>query len=322
MRYNTLCDVKTILSLEVVDVTAKITSIDTDYLVREYLNGRTQKSLANEFGVSQAVVSSRLVSVGIPRRRNGRAGGQRKIAIPMDAVISRYTSGESTVSIGEFFGVDRGVIRDRLIEWGIPLRGVSDANKIMMEGRTPEENARNCQAAHDAARGRKHSLSERCKMASTREKMPSNVGPSEIILYNMLLERGIDSTPQKAVGPYNCDLAAFPVAVEVWGGNFHYFGRHMERTPKRCHYFFDGGWSMLFVHVGRGLRALSATGADYIAAYIQAFRSDPSAGREYRMIWGTGEFIAAGSCDDDDATIIETLHRSKQAIHDDPLPTW
>lgn len=244
------------------------------------------------------------------------------IPLPMGEIIPRYLAGESTVELGKAFGVSRDLIRKRLIEFSVPLRGPADANRLMMTNRTPEENARNTEAAHIAARGRKHSIEERSKMAQSREANPSNIGPNEILLFSMLSARGTDVIPQKAVGPYNCDLAAFPVAVEVWGGYFHYFGSHIARTPKRCRYFFDQGWTILIVHMGRTLRAISERGADYIAAYIQQARSDPSFRREYRMIWGTGEFIACGSSDDDKLAIEETLRRSKDMIRNDPLPTW
>ena len=70
----------------------------------------------------------------------------------------------------------------------------------------------------------------------------------------------------------------------------------------------DRGWSFLVVRYERGERELTDIGANYIASYIQQARSNPTARREYRVIWCTGEFISAGSLDDDDLTIVETLH--------------
>jgi hypothetical protein len=43
--------------------------------------------------------------------------------------------------------------------------------------------------------------------------------------------------------------------------------------------------------------------ADYVAAYIKQARSNPSAPREYRVIWGAGQFSTSGGLNDDNFSI-------------------
>lgn len=289
-------------------MTAKITTLDSDYLVREYLAGRNQWDLARELGVSQATIWDRLVKAGIRGYRNTTKINANRIPLQMEEIIRLYLSGKSTIELGTLYGVSRDLIRKRLIEANVPIRGVADADRLQHAKRTPEENRCFTEAAHNATRGRKRPVEERCKQAITREKRISNASQREIELAQQLTSRGIGLVPQMAVGPYNCDLAASPVAVEVWCGNWHFSKPHMARTPERFHYFMDRGWSFLVVRYERGERELTDIGANYIASYIQQARSNPTARREYRVIWCTGEFISAGSLDDDDLTIVETLH--------------
>jgi very-short-patch-repair endonuclease len=323
MCYYSFSDVVAAFSLEVEHMTAKNTTFDIDYLVSEYLKGRTQAEIAAELGVSNATVSARLNSAGIRGRRNSAPTcPARRLPLPVDDISRRYIAGESVNALAEAYLTSRVTITNRLQEIGIPIRSPLEANQLMMSNRSPEEHAKNTRAAHAAATGRKHSFEERCKMAQGRERNQSGISENERLLARMLKERGIATLAQVAVGPYNCDFAARPVAVEVWGGYFHYFGRHLARTPERTRYFLDCGWSLLIVHVGRYLRRITDDGADYVATYIEQSRSDPSFRSEYRMVWGTGELIAAGGGDDDQDAIVETLRRAKDAIRDDPLSTW
>ena len=71
-----------------------------------------------------------------------------------------------------------------------------------------------------------------------------NSSDSERVLDEMLQAFGHHPVPQKAIGPYNVDLAVGSVAVEVLGGEWHgYKPRHRERTEQ----ILDAGWSMVFV---------------------------------------------------------------------------
>jgi hypothetical protein len=129
----------------------------------------------------------------------------------------------------------------------------------------------------------------------------------------MLQDRGIPTIAQQAIGPYNCDLGAYPVAVEVFGGGWHWYGDHVAIVPKRFRYILDAGWHILAVKIDAAFPLTSVT-ADYIAAYIQQARSDPSSRREYRVIRGAGETLASGSADDDQISIVPTFTAGRNVL--------
>jgi hypothetical protein len=94
---------------------------------------------------------------------------------------------------------------------------------------------------------------------------------------------------QKAVGPYNIDIAAKPIAVEIFGGHWHGSGRHVARAPKRFRYLLDQGWPFVIVWADARHAPLTPDAAQYIVTFAEFVRSHPTARREYRVIWGTGE---------------------------------
>lgn len=99
----------------------------------------------------------------------------------------------------------------------------------------------------------------------------------------MLSDRGIKTIPQKAIGSYNCDLAAFPVVVEVFGDlalDGSASARAEESTTS-----FNQGWSVLMVADTDSFPITNEV-ADYIASYIEKARTDPAFACEYRVIWG------------------------------------
>jgi hypothetical protein len=284
---------------------AKIDDALIDQFVADYVGGDSACSIADHYGFDAGTVTRRLRSRGVLVSPT-----PNRIDLPVDEIASRYRSGETELSLANAFGVSRNVVARRLQEAGIERRGVAEMNRINMARRTPEERQRNAMASHEAIRGSKRTVEDLSRRALAHERHPTNVGCDEIVLAKMLADRGVTTVPQKAIGPYNCDLAAFPVAVEVFGGNFHFYGRHWARMPKRLRYLFDSGWHVLMVHVTKPW-PLDEGAAYYIAAYVEACRRHPTGGREYRMIRGTGQLAAIGRGDDDERTIVETLSRAR-----------
>lgn len=276
------------------------------YLIKAYRAGATTKQIADELGVSLGTVYARLRRHQVPIRSS-------RHSLPVDTLVSLYASGISENALAARYGVSRPVIRRRLAEAHVTIRDPLAANRLMMRGRSGEENRRNTEAAHRASRGRHPSLEERMKVARGRQRTGAGASPTEGRLAAMLLDRGIATIAQQAIGPYNCDLGAAPVAVEIFGGDWHWHGRHLLRTPERFRYILNAGWHIIVIHVTIRRHPLTAEAADDVAAFIQQARRDPAARREYRMIRGTGEFVTAGSFDDDPSAIIPTLRRSKHA---------
>jgi very-short-patch-repair endonuclease len=168
-------------------------------------------------------------------------------------------------------------------------------------------------AANVAATGRQKTFAEQCLAAQTRQERRSHASTYEGTLERLLAERGIAIVPQCAIGPYNCDLGAYPVAVEIFGGHWHWHGYHLRVAEKRLNYLLNAGWHVLAILVNKTFPITDAT-AEYVAAYIESARGDPARRREYRVIRGAGELIAAGSVDDEKISIVPTFTSGRNAL--------
>ena len=213
----------------------------------------------------------------------------KRYDLDVNDLVNRYLAGESEKALADSLGVSRTVIRRRLIETDTPIRGRSEAETLKWARMSETERARQVTAAHMASRGRTASTRERIRIAATVEtNWRSHITPDEDRLLGWLEARGVDVVPQQQVHVYNCDLGTFPVAVEVFGGNYHWMGRHKARLSERFRCFFDAGWHVLVVHVTAN-HPLSESAANHIVTYLESARRNPSARREYRMIRGESE---------------------------------
>ena len=238
----------------------------------------------------------------------------KRLQFDIENLIDAYRDGESMKTISDRIGISRQVIIGRFAERGIHLRGRSEAESLKWSQMSIEHRRSQVAAAHEATRNVPISLEARFARARAVERRAVIKSINEFNLIIMLRERGIEVIPQQAIGPYNCDIGAAPVAVEIFGGNWHWSGRHMQRTPDRFHYILNAGWNTLVVKIETRRYPLVIEAADYVAAYIERIRRDPTGRCEYRVIRGAGETITSGSVDDDEITIIPTLTRGRNSI--------
>lgn len=226
-------------------------------------------------------------------------------------LIERYAAGESELSLARRFSVSRPVVARLLLEAGVHRRGRSAAAFIRMAHEGPDGRARLSAAAHEAVRGRSVPIAEREQRARTnaRRRIGSN---AERALHRMLDARGITVTPQQPIGPYNCDLACHPVAVEIFGGGWHWHGRHLARSADRLRYLLDAGWDVFVLHVPAFSR-LTGSDADELARYIDRRRGEPAAVREYRVVRCGGDLLTAGRADDDEVSIVPAFTAGRDA---------
>ena len=235
------------------------------------------------------------------------------LELPDAEIAQRYLAGESELALSKCFGVSRSAIRARILAAGISPRGSTEANRAMSAARSPEEHQRNALAAHAAARGRIANDDELLRKALARERNHANVSPAEKLLGLWLDERGIATTPQKAVGPYNIDLAAEGLAIEVYGGGWHSYGRHAARSMKRAEYLTGNGWALMVVWVD-GLRfPLAPAAADKIARFLAAVHRDPTLAGTWRAIRGDGVLIPTDGLSDLSAFPRATRRRHKRS---------
>lgn len=220
----------------------------------------------------------------------------KRITLDLDELIHLYCNGMSEKALADHYGVSRTAIRHRLIAQDIPRRGQSEAEIVKWQQMSPQKRQTQVAAAHAATLGHPVPPMRGHRIAETLQAR-GRMNPTEALLQHLLAARGISTCPQQAIGPYNCDLGAPPVAVECWGGEWHFSGAHARREPQRLRYFFNAGWHAIYIVISIRFPLL-ARATDDIAAFIEMARSRPSMRREYRMIGGTGELLACGSEDD------------------------
>jgi len=215
-----------------------------------------------------------------------------------DDLIKRYVSGESEKALAYCAGVGRPTLSRFLVRNGVQRRGRGTANSIRM-GRLDVASRREItRAAHAARRGSKDTIATREQRAATRERLAIGVSGGEIEAATLLAGAGVvGAIPQKAIGPYNVDLGIEPVAVEIHGGSWHGYGRHERRTAERYRKILDKGWAVVIIWVGDGYYSLSVNAANYVAAFVQQVRCNPSLRGEYRVIRGDGYEVASGRDD-------------------------
>lgn len=269
---------------------AKRKNIDTDYLVREYRSGRSAYDLSREVGLGASNIVRRLREAGVAIR-------SRKLNLPSEHIANLYAAGMSEKALADKLQISRRAIRARLIEQQVDVRGRSQAETMKWAQMTEQQRFEQTAAAHRAARGVVMASSSMEQRATTVQSIGRVRSAYEQRLTVMLQERGINVVAQDAIGPYNCDLGAYPVAVEIFGGKWHWYGHHLARTEKRFRYIMDAGWHILAIAVN-DVFPLTASVADYVTTYIQEARRHPSRRREYRVIWGAGEFATGGCIDD------------------------
>jgi very-short-patch-repair endonuclease len=214
-----------------------------------------------------------------------------RIEINLDDLRSAYDSGESVKGIADRLGVSRPVIIRRLNEIGIQPRTSSEAMYIRMANTSPEGRLRLAQAAHAAVRGKPKTFEQKCKNAASRELRGGFDSAYESAMFHWLTERGLTITPQKAIGPYNVDLAIDEsrIAVEIFGGNWHSTGHHAARFRHRTDYILGQDWIPVYIWASTGWAGkleFTEASADYVVALHKVRRAGKSCPRQEHVIRG------------------------------------
>lgn len=205
----------------------------------------------------------------------------KKFDLNVRNIADLYVSGIPEYIIAKRFKVDRGTIRKRLIEARVPIRDCKAACILRMNNMTADEKKRITKNAHDAVRGVKRPDKECLEKAITRQKTLQYVGAGEKEILSWLECKGEKCVPQLAVHRYNIDIGCAPVAVEIsvnWCNPL--FQPH---NRKKIMYLCNHGWAVIFVLVPEK-RFICEPQADYIHAFIQSVRRNPSLIGEYRVI--------------------------------------
>ena len=229
-----------------------------------------------------------------------------------DDIITTYLAGVPEQELAKQLGVSRTPIRRLLLEAGVVIRGVSQANTLRMQRLTPQERLDLTANAHAAVRGKKPGTQARERQAQTCERLGVGIVPSENMLADQLRQAGFGLRQQRAIGKYNVDIAIDtpPIAVEVFGGNWHSCGRHAARFFERTKYLLGAGWHVVIVWVDGRRHPLDIRARDYIVTLADELRRDPPASSQYRVILGNGQPAPAIATYFNDLAAIERLRGS------------
>jgi very-short-patch-repair endonuclease len=163
--------------------------------------------------------------------------------------------------------------------------------------------------AHIAKRGRPASHNTQERRAKTFEATLQLASRADLILAFWLAQRSVKLTPQKAVGPYNIDIAIdeLAVAVEV-NGSWHYFAGSVDTGVKRRAYLLDRGWSLIEVRLtstsARPWKYLRPACADKIVSLLDELRGGKASWGKNCVIGGDGEFLPGEALDYDNRAAI------------------
>lgn len=261
-------------------------------LRRRYLAGESISELAREAGIQGQLMRLKLKASGVALRSKTDS---LLIGIDVSGMLEAYRTGETELSLSLRLGISRPAIRRQLLKAGITPRTQSDVMVERWSNASGEERSAMVAAAHDACRGRKHTIAERVLRAKTCERLGSHVSEAETVLKGWLEFRGLNATAQKAVHIYNLDVAIHepPIAVEIFGGMWHGSGSHEGRFHKRVKYLLDCGWTVVIVWVERLRYPLGEACADYVAALAKELGRSPPARGKYRVIRGDGKLCSA-----------------------------
>lgn len=193
----------------------KIDSSLIDHAAQLIKSGFTLNGAAGEVGVHAATLSRKLKESGFKVHR-GR-GGPKKLDLPIEDIKAMYQNGHSENAVSKHFGSDRGTIRKRLLEAGVRPRTQSEAEKLKWAKMDEQSRINQVKNAHEAVRGMTRRDADVIARAKTREQLKYShlIGRGEFEFCELLSDRGISFTHQKAVEGYNIDIAIGNVAVEL-----------------------------------------------------------------------------------------------------------
>jgi hypothetical protein len=232
--------------------------------------------------------------------------------LDVSAVIAAYEAGESVLSISRRLGVNREVVNLRLRKHGVRPRDRSEAALVRMANASARERAQMTASALEVRRGQTETRSLAEMRAARSGRNPyGKIRDGEIPLACLLSERGYYADMQRAEGPYNIDLAFWPVAVEVHRPTAHPFAD--PKMLRRTEHLVDAGRRVLYVwqvRAGRTYRRypeLTPEIADEVVAHLERAQRDPSSVGPYRVIRCTRQGFADAS-----------LHRNEVAFKPRP----
>jgi very-short-patch-repair endonuclease len=264
-------------------------NLDKDFVIKEFESGRSRFDIAEELGVSAPLIYKKLKEWGVNTKRNR--------FVDKEAVVKMYLDGHSENAVSKYFGISRIAVRPILTEAGVRIRNQSEAESLKWSKMTKKQRENQVRSAHRSVKGRTVTFEQRCKIALAIEREQLQISKYEIQLADKLKEKGITPQHQKAIGPYNADLVVGSIVIEIFGGNWHWTGHHLERTEERIRFLLNEGFDVLIIPASN-VSPLTSSTASYVYNYIQKSIATPRKDKEYRVVWKDGEYEVSGTIKD------------------------
>ena len=247
-------------------------------IIRRHRNGESAASLARDFGVSTTTVTTALERVGV-RRKPIRGEPITLTSDVRDKVLNLFAEGMQPIAIAEAMGHSKSTVYQILKHGKAKLRGHVDSfvspESVAAISRTVEANAE------------------------------IHVWPAEEKVAEMLTERGFDPVHQMSIEIGNVDLAipSCSVAVEVCARGCYskymasgWFERRIRELGKR-------GWHSYFI-LARDAETITLDGVDDLCLWADFLRRQPTARRQYRVVWRAADLLATGCSDQQDIAVV------------------
>lgn len=275
-------------------------NVNTDDAIRLYQSGKSLTQIAEQLNVSATTIARRMASAGYEfRRTNAEIGAiiRRRKYGDISSAIARYVAGSTMQDVCREFKLPRRHLEKEIVAAGEKLRTQAQSLGLRYTRMSIAERRSITARANIAVRGKKASPARQERRARTNELTLQLASRADLILCVWLAQRGVKLVPQKALGPYNLDIAIeeLRVAVEV-NGPWHYFSGRADAEKKRRKYLLDSGWRLIEVTLatksGRPWKFLRPACADKIIALLDAFRTGESVRCEDCVIGGDGQPFA------------------------------
>lgn len=205
----------------------------------------------------------------------------RRTDLDTDYLVREYLSGTSVRALSIEAGAASQVIKNLLTGAGVSIRGRSAAGLLRAQRDPQEVRDRRVQRLVASRKGRPASDTHKTNIATAKFQAGSqNVGRGEKDVAAALREGGFDVREQVAVGPYNLDLSAGMVDVEIHTATH---GPHLDRhgRHRRVKYLLDRGWTVVYVWSHRGI---SACDMERVVSNVHRLSSYPPPPGQYAVI--------------------------------------
>lgn len=206
---------------------------------------------------------------------------------------ARYVAGEGLESLTHELGIGWTTGTKILKAGGVIIRTHAEAQILWRIRVGPERRKEITRKANASLRGTKMESKLAKRMAVCRakalEKTGSFIGVFEEEIALGLQMVGYSPVKQKAVGPYNIDIAIGTVAVEVVRTpNSPFADPHIRKRTKKL---IESNWAVIQVWVTRIENPDIPAILKQLVSLLQFLQRNKSSRRKYWVVRGTGELF-------------------------------